>query len=398
MGASLLLAPKEGTPPLAQTPEDFVRAAAALARGRGPFALDTERASAYRYDDRVFLLQVRRRGAGTFLFAPEGHRQELHDALAPLLGGAQWVLHAAASDLPGLAMLGLRPGELFDTELASRMAGFDKVNLAAMTEAICGYSLAKGHGAEDWSTTPLPPEWLAYAALDVGSLLDLAEALAEILDAQGKLTWLEQDCSALVDSATPPARCWEGLKGLGRLRHPAQRARARALWQSRESLAARRDVAPGSLLPDKVLLAIAADPPVRPGDLWQIPGYSRRSDAHRQTWRAALRDARHLSPSDYPPAPTPARIPPHSRWPQVAPKAAHLLSAAQDAFRDCSRKLGTPKENLLRPKVLRAVIWAAAKEHRLHDTADLRTELRALGAREWQQDLGAALLGPLLWA
>ncbi|KQB85444.1 HRDC domain-containing protein [Corynebacterium oculi] len=397
MSASPLLTPREGTPPLSDTPEDFARAAAALARGRGPFAVDTERASAYRYDDRAFLLQVRRRGAGTFLFAPEGYRSELSAALVPVLNGAEWVLHAAASDLPSLLALGLRPGRLFDTELASRLAGFARVNLAAMTEELCGYALAKGHGAEDWSTTPLPAEWLTYAALDVETLLDLADALAEILDSQGKLPWLEQDCAALIAATALPERRWTALKGLGRLRRPADLAHARALWEAREELAARHDAAPGTLLPDKVLLAIASDPPARAGHLWQVPGYSRRCDKHSQAWMRALRRVRDLDPAQYPEAPAPARIPSHSRWPQVAPQAAAALAKAKEAFRLFSEETGTPVENLLRPKILRRVIWDAVEERRLHDAADLRAELEQRGARPWQRDLSAALLGPVLW-
>ncbi|WPF65219.1 MULTISPECIES: ribonuclease D [unclassified Corynebacterium] len=397
MSARPLLAPREGTPPLLRTPEEFRHAAHALARGRGPFAVDTERASAYRYDDRVFLLQVRRRGAGTFLFAPEGHRAELREALSPVLDGAQWVLHAAPSDLPSLLALGLRPGSLFDTELASRLAGFERVNLASMTEELCGYTLAKGHGAEDWSTTPLPQEWLAYAALDVETLLDLAETLTEILDQQGKLSWLEQDCAALIATTALPQRRWTALKGLGRLHHPADRARARALWRAREELAKRTDAAPGTLLPDKVLLAIATDPPTHAGHLWKVPGYSRRYDEHNHTWMEALRQARALDPAEYPPAPAPPRIPGHSRWAQVAPAAAAVLDEAKEAFRLHSEELGTPMENLLRPKIMRAVIWEAVEEQRLHDSADLRAALGKRGARPWQQDLAAAVLGPLLW-
>lgn len=397
MNAKPLLVPGEGVPPLARTPEEFRQAAARLAHGRGPFAVDTERASAYRYDDRIFLLQVRRRGAGTFLFAPEGHRDALREALSPVLNGAEWVVHAAPSDLPSLLELGLTPGLLFDTELASRLAGFTRVNLAAMTEELCGYSLAKGHGAEDWSTTPLPLDWLTYAALDVEFLLDLAEALAEILDSQGKLAWLEQDCAALVATTQPPRRRWTALKGLGRLRHSVERARARELWESREALAARDDVAPGSLLPDKVLVALATDPPTSAGRLWQAPGYSRRHDEHSRTWMSALHHVQALPAAEYPQALAPSRIPAHSRWPQVAPAAAAALDEAKSRFRLRSAELGTPVENLLRPKILRAVIWAAVEEKRLHDAADLRTELGRRGARPWQQDLGAAVLGPLLW-
>ena len=77
--------PVAGIPPVLSTPDEFTCAAAQLAAGTGPFAIDTERASGYRYDDRAFLVQIRRKGAGTMLFAPEGYREELTTALVPVL-------------------------------------------------------------------------------------------------------------------------------------------------------------------------------------------------------------------------------------------------------------------------------------------------------------------------
>ncbi|MDJ0115140.1 ribonuclease D, partial [Rhodococcus erythropolis] len=68
---------------------------------------------------------------------------------------------------------GLTPAELFDTELAGRLAGFERVGLAAIVERTLRVELRKGHGAADWSTRPLPDAWLNYAALDVEVLLEL---------------------------------------------------------------------------------------------------------------------------------------------------------------------------------------------------------------------------------
>ena len=79
---------------LVDTPAAFREAAGALAHGRGPFAVDTERASSFRYGNRAFLVQVARRGAGTFLIAPEGHRDEVREIFAPVLGGQEWIIHA----------------------------------------------------------------------------------------------------------------------------------------------------------------------------------------------------------------------------------------------------------------------------------------------------------------
>ena len=43
---------------------DDIAAAADLARGTGPFAVDAERASGFRYSNRAYLIQIRRTGAG----------------------------------------------------------------------------------------------------------------------------------------------------------------------------------------------------------------------------------------------------------------------------------------------------------------------------------------------
>ena len=95
------------------------------------------------------------------------------------LAGTEAVLHAASQDLPCLAELNYRPRVLFDTELAGRLLGFPRVALGTLVETVLGLHLEKGHSAADWSTRPLPMEWLRYAALDVEVLIELRDALAE---------------------------------------------------------------------------------------------------------------------------------------------------------------------------------------------------------------------------
>ena len=115
-----LLTPADGVPPVLSTAEEFADAADALAAGEGPIAVDTERASGYRYSLRAYLIQIKRRGAGSFLLDPIADP----DALAPVieaLRGPEWVLHAADQDLPCLRELGFVCVELYDTELAGRL-------------------------------------------------------------------------------------------------------------------------------------------------------------------------------------------------------------------------------------------------------------------------------------
>ena len=156
-----LLRPADGVPALSVTADEIARAADTLAGGTGPFAIDAERASGFRYSNRAYLIQIRRAGAGTVLIDPVNHGGSPIDTLTPLaevLNQDEWILHAADQDLPCLAEVGLQPPRLYDTELAGRLAGFDLVNLAAMVQRLLGLGLAKGHGAADWSKRPLPAD------------------------------------------------------------------------------------------------------------------------------------------------------------------------------------------------------------------------------------------------
>jgi ribonuclease D len=136
-----------------------------IAAGEGPIAVDAERASGFRYSQRAYLIQVFRRGSGTFLLDPPaiGRFDELNEAMHD----DEWVLHAATQDLTCLREVGLDPSIIFDTELAARLLGMPRVGLGTVVEELLGIHLAKEHSAADWSTRPLPEPWLNYAALDV---------------------------------------------------------------------------------------------------------------------------------------------------------------------------------------------------------------------------------------
>src|SRR6478672_4763285 len=223
--ATPLLAPADGVPPVSVTVSEIRAAAELLASGHGPFAVDAERASGFRYSNRAYLVQIHRDGAGTVLIDPVSHGTDPIATLAPVadvLATDEWVLHAADQDLPCLAEIGMRPPKLYDTELAGRLAGFDRVNLATMVERLLGLGLKKGHGAADWSNRPLPPEWLNYAALDVEVLVELRAAIAEQLEAAGKTEWAAQEFAHLVERATvvPPPRAepWRRTSGLHAVR------------------------------------------------------------------------------------------------------------------------------------------------------------------------------------
>lgn len=392
----LLTQPADGTPDVVESFEALREASNALAAGQGPIAVDTERASGYRYSQRAYLVQVRREGAGTVLLDPVAVDDRI-DPFIEALDGPEWVLHAASQDLPCLAELGLRPTRLFDTELAGRLAGFERVALGTLVELILGYRLEKGHGAADWSRRPLPQDWLDYAALDVELLIPLRDALEAELTAQGKLEWALEEFEALRTQPPPPPRAepWRRTSGIHRVRSARGLAAVRALWEARDTLARQRDIAPGRVLPDASIVQAATAAPADAEALLQLPVF--RGRAQRRivdVWARALRTAAQLPKSELPdPSPPHDGPPPPNRWGDRDPAAAARLSAVRAALSTIAVANRLPIENLLQPDLVRRTCWRPPADLSPESVADT---LRGGGAREWQVGLTAAALSQAL--
>jgi ribonuclease D len=392
----LLTEPAGGTPDVVMTAEALREASDALAAGHGPIAIDTERASGYRYSQRAYLVQLRREGSGSFLVDPVALNDEI-DPLIAALADTEWVLHAASQDLPCLAELGLRPARLFDTELAGRLAGFERVALGTLVELLLGYRLEKGHGAADWSRRPLPQDWLDYAALDVELLVPLRDALEAELTAQGKLEWALEEFEALRVAPPPPPRAepWRRTSGIHRVRSPRGLAAVRALWEARDTLARQRDIAPGRVLPDSSIVQAATAAPADEEALVALPVF--RGRAQRRVagvWLGALREAAQLPKSELPdPSPPHDGPPPPNRWADRDPAAAARLVAVRAALTTIAEEHRLPTENLLQPDLVRRTCWRPPADLSVNG---IEEALRAAGAREWQNALTAAALSEAL--
>ena len=386
-----LLAPRDGLPPVIETSTALVEYAEALAAGSGPVAVDAERASGYRYGQRAYLVQLRRAGTGTGLIDPIP-LPDLSSVQSAIVD-AEWVLHAANQDLPCLAEVGLVPTRVFDTELAARLAGLPRVGLGAVVESLLGYSLQKGHSAADWSTRPLPEEWLVYAALDVEVLVDLRGVLAAILEEQGKTEWARQEFAAILDAGPPAPKAdpWRRTSGVHGLRNRRQLGMLRSLWQARDELARRRDVAPGRVLPDAAMVsAVQADPRTEAA-LLELPVF--RGRANRKlvgTWFGALARGRELPESELPPhSRSGDGPPPVNRWADRDPAAATRLQVARAGLAELAATHALPVENLLSPDLVRRLMWSPPEPR---DAETVAAILRAGGAREWQVELTRDLL------
>lgn len=376
-------------PRVLTTRAEFDDAVARLAAGYGPIAVDAERASGFRYSQRAYLIQLYRRGTGTVLLDPPAIGDL--SALQTTIGGEEWILHAASQDLPCLREVGLEPASLFDTELGARLLGLERVGLGAVIEELLGLHLAKEHSAADWSTRPLPASWLVYAALDVELLVDARDRMQQLLVDAGKTAIAEQEFEAVLhrELRVPRADPWRRLSGLHAVRGVRNLAVARELWLARDEYARAVDQAPGRLVPDASLVAVARTPPTTKRELAAMRSFSgRASRSEIDRWWHAVETG--LSTNQLPPTRIPSDAPPPPRaWPDRSPEADRRLRGARTVLSGIAAELHMPSENLLTPDTVRRVAWRPPDPLTVETLAET---LRGLEARPWQVEAASAPL------
>lgn len=381
-----LTEPSGGIPEVIEDERTLLLAADAIAAGEGSVALDAERASGFRYGQRAYLIQVRRDGAGTFLIDPIAVPD-----LSPVdaaIGAAEWLLHAATQDLACLAEVGLRPRQLFDTELAARLLGLPRVGLSAVVEHYLGITLAKEHSAADWSTRPLPEPWLRYAALDVEVLGELRNLMGVDLARHSKDEWARQEFEALLEWE-PRAKQdpWRRLSGLSGLKSRRGLAIARELWWARDDIARERDMSPGRVIPDAALMDIAKAAPRAANEL---PRTNRAIGRYSRQWLAAVARGVELTEDQLPARTLPLAGPPPARsWADRNPLAAARLGATRTALKAFAQDHDVPVENVVSPEPLRRVVWTPPTHH---DIDSFEAALLAEGVRRWQAAIAAPML------
>lgn len=371
-------------PRVIDTDDALAAAILELSAGAGPFGVDAERASGFRYSARAYLIQISRRGGGTHLIDPIAFGDLA--GLGKLLATDEWILHASTQDLPCLAEVGLIPTKLFDTELGSRLAGLHRVGLGSVVAELLGLHLAKEHSAADWSTRPIPQAWLVYAALDVELLPDLRDALSAVLEAAGKTHIAEQEFANLLlwKPAEPKADPWRRLSGLQTLTTPRHLAVARELWIARDQLAESIDTGPGRIIPDRAIVAAAFRLPSSRGALAAIKEFTGRFSRRElgRWWDAVERG---LSTDDLPPMRVRGNgLATPRNWKDRHPEAYARFVCVRESMSTISEKFSIPIENLALPEMIRRICFEPPSDVTPSSVAHW---LRDAGAREWQIEL-----------
>jgi ribonuclease D len=400
-----LLQPSAGTPEIVETEEAFRAALEELAQGSGPFAVDAERASGFRYSARAYLIQIKRTDGGLHLIdpIPFGPGHQLFSELNTLLNTDEVILHASTQDLPCLRELGINPVKLFDTELAGRIAGLPRVGLGPLLESLMGVLLAKEHSAADWSARPLPKDWLTYAALDVELLVELRNHMYTILADAKKLPWALEEFASILKAPPAPPRVdpWRRTSGMHKIKRRDQLAVIKSLWIARDEIASQQDIAAGKLLNDSAIVELAIAVPTTKKEFEKCLrplGLRARWMENLQLWLDSIASAVVLPEDQWPTMRTNAdTLPPIKLWRDKFPEKFAPLSHARAAIELIAEENQIPVENLITPEHVRRVCWKPpVGATSTLSVSEVESALSELGARQWQIDLVAPSLAAAL--
>jgi len=392
-----LIAPRHGVPEVISSESDFEKLIAQLLNGRGPLAIDAERASGYRYSQRAYLIQIYRENGGLHLIDPIPLKDsKLWEKFNKEFSSYEWVIHASTQDLPCLIDVGLKPELLFDTELGARIAGCERVGLGPLAESLLELQLSKEHSAVDWSIRPLRPEWITYAALDVDILLDIRNAVENLLTEQNKLEWAKQDFVSILknyqnyvftDEAKPER--WRRTSGMHKVRDRLTMAIVRDFWFSRDELAREIDLAPGRVLGDEAIIELATKRPDNLEAVAKVIGRRTRLEAPPfNRWLNVLNNAL-KTPHDQQPELRVASqsLPPIKIWKDRNPLGYARLTHARAALIELSTQIQIPTENLVTPELVRRICWQEPPASNSEYQDFVIEQLNKTGARPWQIEL-----------
>lgn len=349
-------------------------------------AVDAERASGFRYLQRAYLVQFHFECGETWLIDPLLFDDEVSGLLAlrqlQEFLPRRWILHAATQDFPCLFELGLRPLEVFDTELAAKLLGMPRVGLASLLQEVIGVQLAKEHSASDWSIRPLSESMLNYAAQDVLHLHELMKALVTLLMAKNRNAWAVQEFENLLNFTPKPqdTQKWRKLPGVLKAKDNESFRIAKAIWTAREELAKHLDISPGRILPDRSIAVAALAKPKTKSELAGNAQFSGRySRSKFDLWWAAIESAPDL---ELEPITGDGRIPNHRTWERRFPEAHQRYQLLRPKILELAAQHDLQPEVLVSPEVIREICFLHLKAF---DQVELHLEPPRV--RDWQIEL-----------
>ena len=349
-------------------------------------ALDTESNAFFKYYERICLVQLAS-AETAFLIDPLAI-----DDITPIGELLENPSIEKVIDQPHRDMRnfdrewGVHPRNLFDIWTASGLVNPQgPVGLQPLAKEYAGVELVKAPKIQrsDWSIRPLSPEKLEYAANDVLDLLQVRDALFARLKTLSRLSWAKEEFERLEDIRDvprDPELSFLSIKGSHELDGRGL-AILRSLFQFREREAERLDLPRFKVIPNNVLVNLAADPRAR---LWTVKGLGKYARRHASRGlRTAIEKGMKSQPFTLA-----EKVPrEEARDPEDREISKVRLKSLQAWRRELAAELR------LNP----GVVWPAASLARLaRDPTQLQAELFSPEVRNWQaSEFGDKLAGHL---
>jgi ribonuclease D len=325
-------------------------------------AVDTESNSLYAYQEQVCLIQFSTK-----------EKDYLIDTLAlddlsplgPIFNSdkALKVFHAAEYDLICLFRdYGFRFDFLFDTMIAARILGYQKVGYGSLVEKYFGVEMNKKYQRANWGKRPLKPEMLAYARLDSHFLIPLQEHLRKELEDAGLWELALEDFRRLTQgvedtTSTSDEDFWK-LRGARDL-NPKKAAVLKSLYLFREDQAEAQDRPPFKVISNQALVEIAQVCPNHKEELYILQSLNDRlADRYGKKIMQAVREGKQASPIQ----------PPRHKRPQNS--VLSRIDALRHWRKVTGEQLRVPSDVVLPRDVLNRIAWAAPA-----DMKDLKVEM-----------------------
>jgi len=316
-------------------------------------AVDTESNSLYAYQEQVCLLQFSTLTKDYLIDAVV-----LGD-LSPLATVFRSerilkVFHAAEYDLICLFRdFGFHFSFLFDTMIAARTLGYQKIGLGALLEHFFNLHINKKYQRANWGRRPLKQEMIDYARVDSHFLIPLQHRLKRELKNAGRWELALEDFRRLplgVEDTTESCTedFWK-LNGACDLT-PRQAAVLKSLYLFRESRAKAQNTPPFKVIGHKTLVELAQAIPETINELKKCPTVSKRIiEKYGEGLIHAVKQGEKEPPE----------CPPHHPRPEDA--VLERMDALREWRKSYGHSLGVPSDVILPRDVLNRIAWQNPK-------------------------------------
>lgn len=319
-------------------------------------AVDTESNSLFAYKEQVCLIQFST-PQDDFLVDPLA--LEDLSPLGTLFANPkiEKIFHAAEYDLISLKRdYHYKFENLFDTMLAARILGWQKVGLGSILKTEFEVELNKRFQRANWGKRPISPEMMDYARLDTHYLIPLRFRMKSELKSNGRWPLAEEDFARLryVNGRDPqdqPEPCWR-VRGAYDL-DPQQAAVLLELCRYRSKVAKSINRPVFKVISDQTLLAIAEVCPRTEGELNEVSALSQKQYLRHATGLLRAVEAGLSAEAVYPP-----------RTPRPDEQFLSRLEALRIWRKETAKELHVKSDVVLPRDVMHAI---AARDPANHD-------------------------------